>query len=512
MRRQTFRDVLTAIALSNLLLLRTWAELLTPHGRGAYFLNASRATFVAVMVNVILLGLAGAAAVTLSRRSSQPHWLTVGKYAFLGLLIIPLEQLRGQLGIRLADLLAWLGHAPGLGKVTLAIVFLGVVYELLRRRHLVVRAASTLVLFSCPFVAVTFARATWAAATFTPPAPSSTKPTGSTANTGSSHTGSRVVVLVFDELDQRLAFDDRPPDVSLPQLDRLRSASLYAPHVAPAGSRTEISMPALITSRPIAAVSPQGPDELGLSYVGVDSVVPWSRQSNLFARAHELGARTGLVGWYHPYCRVLAGDLDRCFWEPFYTVISRDASQGVIGNMIEQLGSLWPWTSRRIYIGIYQRTLDSAQAMATDSTLGLVLLHLPMPHLPPVYDRHASGFTLHKYGYDGYLDNLVLMDHALGALRGSLEAAGWWDRTTLVLTSDHAFREATRIDGRQDRRVPFLIKVAGQKEGVTYSAPFDTFVLDDLVIAVIRGEGRTPPEIVALLDRLRTHAVGQDRR
>jgi hypothetical protein len=476
-----------------------WAELLTPHGRGAYFLNASPATFLAVMMNVTVLGLAGAAALTLARRTSSLPLLAVGRCAFLALLVIPLERIRAQLGIRLADLLPWLRHAPWYGKATLVVILLWISFELLRRHRQVVRAASTVVLFLSPFVAVTFARAAWAGATFPARAPSSTGPT---TNIASRLSGSRVVVVVFDELDQRLAFDDRPADVSLPQLDRLRATSLYAPHVDPAGSRTEMSMPALITSRPISAVSPKAPGELGLSYVGVDSVVPWSRQSNLFSRAHQLGARTGMVGWYHPYCRVLARDLDRCFWEPFYTVVSRDARAGVLASMLQQVRALWPWTSRRTYIGIYRRTLDSAQALASDSTLGLVLLHLPVPHLPPIYDRHTNRFTLDKYGYDGYLDNLVLMDHALGVLRGSLESAGLWDRTTLVLTSDHPFREARWIDGRQDGRVPFIIKGAGQTEGVTYTAPFDTFVVDDLVIALIRGDVRKPREIAALLDRL----------
>src|SRR5690606_24092207 len=42
------------------------------------------------------------------------------------------------------------------------------------------------------------------------------------ADVSGSSTPTRIVVMVFDELDQRLAFDERPSRVSLPTLDRLR--------------------------------------------------------------------------------------------------------------------------------------------------------------------------------------------------------------------------------------------------------------------------------------------------
>src|SRR2546425_7901138 len=38
-------------------------------------------------------------------------------------------------------------------------------------------------------------------------------------------------------------------------------------------------------------------------------------RSNLFRRARALGYDTALIGWYHPYCRVLGSDLTRCYWE-----------------------------------------------------------------------------------------------------------------------------------------------------------------------------------------------------
>jgi len=180
--------------------------------------------------------------------------------------------------------------------------------------------------------------------------------------------------------------------------------------------------------------------------------------------------------------------------------------------MMEQLRSLWPWSGRSVYIELYQRMLDSSKVFIADTTLGLVLLHLPIPHLPPIYDRQTHRFTLRKYSYDGYLDNLALMDRALGDLRKSLEAAGLWQETALVLTSDHAFREAQHIDGRLDRRVPFLVKLTGPSDSLTYSFAFNTFVVDDIVVALIRREVRTNTDVRRLLDKLRASAAADSVR
>jgi hypothetical protein len=40
--------------------------------------------------------------------------------------------------------------------------------------------------------------------------------------------GARAVWIIFDELSQAIAFGNRPPGLSLPNLDRLKAVSLFA--------------------------------------------------------------------------------------------------------------------------------------------------------------------------------------------------------------------------------------------------------------------------------------------
>src|SRR5262245_20755494 len=76
----------------------------------------------------------------------------------------------------------------------------------------------------------------------------------------------RVVWLVFEELDQRTAFETRPAGLELPELDRLRRESLWADAARPPAGTPEVSMPALITGRPVVSVTPLNPNDLELAF------------------------------------------------------------------------------------------------------------------------------------------------------------------------------------------------------------------------------------------------------
>jgi len=55
-----------------------------------------------------------------------------------------------------------------------------------------------------------------------------------------------------------------------------------------------------------------------------------------------------------------------------------------------------------------------------------------------------------------------------------------------------------------DHRVPFLIKLAGQKEASTYSAPFNTALTHDLILDVLKGKISTSSQVHSWLDAHRT--------
>jgi arylsulfatase A-like enzyme len=111
-----------------------------------------------------------------------------------------------------------------------------------------------------------------------------------------------------------------------------------------------------------------------------------------------------------------------------------------------------------------------------------------VPHAPHGYNRTTGRFDLRNSPIRGYIDSLALLDRTLGDLRRSMQAAGTWTNTTVLVTTDHPYREAEQVDGKSDRRIPFLLKLAGQRAGAAYDAPFNAILAHRLLLAVLSGE------------------------
>jgi len=138
---------------------------------------------------------------------------------------------------------------------------------------------------------------------------------------------------------------------------------------------------------------------------------------------------------------------------------------------------------------------------ATDGRFGLVLLHLPLPQPPGIYDRATGRLTAWNFtaAAGGYLDNLALADRLLGDLRRGIDSAHLGDRTWIVLTSDGWWRASRRYDGLADHRVPFLVRPPDGGRAVHVDAPVNTLGTHDLILAILRGSVSDTREAAAWL-------------
>lgn len=305
----------------------------------------------------------------------------------------------------------------------------------------------------------------------------------------------RVVWIIFDETDWRIAFAERPASLRLPNFDALRSTSFFAENAFQAGADTIEAMPALVSGSKVRTATPAGKKTLWLKAAPGDKPVDWATEPNVFAQAHELGYNVGIVGWFLPYCRIFHSALTYCHWESMNT--------GVLSTQPDFRRSLWaqirgltPMESRFRQVGRYQDLLSLAKESAADPQLGFMLLHLSVPHGPAAYDRERQRLTPWNFQNDWYVDNLALADRALGEIRDAMEKAGAWDRTTVIVSSDHALRPSTATHPHPDTRVPYMIKAAGQQTGSDYPPAFNARLTKDLILAVLRADLRTDADIL----------------
>jgi hypothetical protein len=314
----------------------------------------------------------------------------------------------------------------------------------------------------------------------------------------------RVVWIVLEELDQRIAFEARPAGLELPELDRLRRESLWADAARPPAGAPEISMPALITGRPVVSVTPLNPNDLELAF-REGPAAPWSGHPNVFSRARALGYDTMVIGWQLPYPRVLGASLGVAHWRP--SVAHEQARGTTFGqSFLSQWASLVPPVHVRHLLAQRVAELgDLAIRGAADARFGLVLLHLPLPRPPGIYDRATLRLTARNFSGEsaGYVDNLALVDRLLGELRRTLGRTRLDDRTWLVLSADRWWQASQDHDGRVDHRVPFLVRPPEGGRELHVDTEFNTMATQDLILAILRGSIRDTREAADWLARHR---------
>lgn len=331
----------------------------------------------------------------------------------------------------------------------------------------------------------------------------------------------RAIWIIFDELDERLAFDARPERVRMPEFDRLRRESLFAGEALPPAPETLRSLPSLITGRTVVDAR-RTEDDLQLRFAGVQDTTAWSKTTNIFRRAHAAGFNTALSGWFHPYCRVIGQDLCACAWDNAEGVTRALVVEDFLKSksLFEKSAYLASWRQinmpiirsleRERHIEEERLIYRSAARMLRNRDLNLVLIHLPIPHRPGIWNEREKAFTTKDANY---LDNMILTDRVLGEIRRTMEASGDWQRSAILVSSDHPFRvdmwrktpywnpEMERVTaGKQSPYIPFLLKLPGQREGLVYGRKFNTILSSDLLLDVLNGRLKTASEASAWLD------------
>jgi len=346
----------------------------------------------------------------------------------------------------------------------------------------------------------------------------------------------RVVWVVFDEMDQGLAFDVRPEGFTLPELDRIRAEAVVADHATPTADWTVIALPSLISGRIFGKAEMLNAATLQVTPEGSTETLNWRDQPNIFKQARALGFNAEIVGWHHPYCRILGDQMVGCFampsGHPTHALLreTHAAEEGVWrstqylfrlqeenildifrkdrDSVSENLQDLY---LQRRQQKQYFEIRDRAYRAAVDPRLALLVLHLPLPHPYPFYNRRARSFDLD--GSLDYFDNLALADRTIGELRLALEQARLWDDTSLLITSDHGIRPDAWEDhlgwtdqlekltgGTHGKTVPFILKLAREHQGAQFPKQFSNVASSRLILAVLEGKVSTAPQAVSWLD------------
>ena len=516
------KDIGIALSLANLCFFSVWSELL-PGALRHYFMEEppAREHFPALILNVLALATAFWVGRVLQRGRFSSRLSGAARWMFLIAALVALNGVRVQFPQLSLSKLAPRSAGPVWFILGVLLGLLGV-SGLFRWNRRIIRAAVAVVLMLLPFVVLTFSQALWSGIKYEAAfAEFGVQPLAQLVKPPDMR-GPRVLWLLFDELDQRVTFEARPINVKMPEIERLRKEAVYATDAYPPAGSSMLSIPALITGRVVLRGQPERANELLITFGDTRHPVGWSTQPNIFGEARAFGMNSALIGWYHPYCRLIGSSLTTCSWYSHPVFSSKTDPGGNISrrmlNQVFRLVDRLPLVrrigleklfggdrekqERELHLTHYLSMLAQAKEAATDPKLNLIFVHWPIPHLPGIYNRGIRAFSVD--GNVGYLDNLELVDHTLGELRRAMEAAGMWEDTTILLTADHWWLSSLEFDGKVDHRVPFILKLRGQNRETVYSEPFNSALAYELTLDVLRGNVSSVHSIVTWLDTHRS--------
>ena len=491
--RQRVTDFIAAISLAFLFYVRLWAGLSFTVVRLSFFMKTlpSGAQYLAAVVDTLALAYLFSLGFRLVRRfgayklglaSFVVVACVIGSEAVHFLRRIPLGS------SSVSDPRAWLWVSA-----TACIVgFLA----FLRGVHGTLRIIYGVLLVLSPIGALLLAQAAWGMLSFRGGALADKTVA---ASAGAREGGSpQMIWIVFDEWDYRLTFESHPADLSLPELVRLRGEAFFATDARSPAVDTMESIPSLLTGTAVEKASPRGPSALDIRFKGGRQPVDFSGYPNVFSRARAMGIDSAVVGWYLPYCRLLGHEISACSWLPMgqgYVVY-----KGGLLDLVLQEG-LGPLTFEdltatrgRYYAAELSATLlGEALRFVRDSHAPLLFFHLFGAHGHYFLSRTSPGVYQGGTRPSLYFDALSLVDTSIGQIRRELEAAGRWESTSLILSSDHPLRGV--VDGKKDPRIPFIVKLAGCSKSVTWGRRFNTVVTSGLVLSILHGDVRTHEQI-----------------
>lgn len=530
MNKKFIKRIAIALSLSNLCFFSVWHYVIFPPLKGYHISSPpSRISLIAILINVLILAALFLTFHTATQRSAKPLLINITRGSFLLTLLLVLHLIR-------VDLLGPVNIWKDNGVIGRLFVVLGAIvlaatipYLILKGFSKIVAIAKAIVLMLAPFTLVIFAQAGYMIVkrgeTQTAPPPSE-KPVPQSKNEN------RIVWIIFDEMDYRVSFPDRPSSLKLPEFDRLRNESLFAENAYPPAGMTLQSMPALITGKLVAQARQVDYSKLELTFSNDKKTSYFGEQPNIFSKASSLGAVTNLFGWYHPYCRILEKDLDSCYFEWIenkFEAQSDDLAQNMLFNF-KKVGSELPGIRQHLLrknklvnsfeyrsTAVLKQIIARGTNAATKNDFSLTLIHLPLPHSPYIYSRKKKEITYNRDS--NYFDNLIFADKVLGNIRKAMEKAGVWDSSTVLISSDHWWRldekynlenytwskEELKIMAKGiDRHIPFILKLKNQKTGSIYKNTFNTVLANELLLDLMQDKIKNSDEVFQWIDKRKT--------
>jgi len=411
---------------------------------------------------------------------------------------------------------AWVKRLPGFDfwGIILAAAAAGLALAWTYRRPMVrtflTFSACLAVVFPVSFLSREAVRKIWQPAT-----------ADATVQTSAHSTGTRVVLVIFDELPLASLLDEQSNVQAerFPSFAEFANGSHWFVNASSVHQRTSHAVPAILTGCYPAC------DKLPLAADHPHNLFTW------LASDYELHVSEPLTRLYQPE----DGTSEPDFWQRFerlvvdtslvalHTLLPERLTVG-LPSVDQNWADFWPAQHRtgaswREVAQLRSDTSDDRpqqflrflQAIKPSDRPQLNFIHILLPHVPWCYLPNGACYTVGNasgeaigllnlddwsvvQAYQRHMAQLRYTDHLLGQMLAQLRAANLWEDSLVIVTADHGAsfwpgasrRDADATPHPEDiLSVPMWIKLPGQTRGKRHARNVETIDILPTIAQVI---------------------------
>ena len=303
-----------------------------------------------------------------------------------------------------------------------------------------------------------------------------------------------VIIIILDMIGYGNLFSDNGQiPTNFPCLAEFSRSAMVFHRARSCGNATVPSLPGLILQKEVDG--PVLKRDAACWKIQADPAAPACRAEDfsgaLPRRFRAVGGRAVYIGYYLPYQELMPGMWDGVYSPCFYGVAWEGGGDGWAATLTHHIvqyliASKDPVAGLAKQFGLYLPLLNCYHREITRNVIetgrryieqclspgDLVFIHVPAPHPPIVFDANGGPSRYGREDPAGYPDQLRYADRLFGELVATIKQAGQWDRSWVIMMSDHGshFQDFS-ADPMEKRHVPFMVKAPGQAQRQDLDVP-----------------------------------------
>jgi len=274
-----------------------------------------------------------------------------------------------------------------------------------------------------------------------------------------------IYVFLFDALDYSILYKNKKVDDDFPNIKKFSEQSENYHNAMSPSDNTISSITLLLTNSSKKELKVCG--NFLCEKEPNKKSVKFKTDDNFFLFAQSKNLKTSSVGWLHKYCSQYGVNLDFCRSYSLYNYSTYNRPFSLLNPIYTNLMLL----PSKLPFGILKKPLYSkfhyrnsvqthklALKIIKSGNSVFSFVHYNIPHSPFIYDgeQFLPSSKAFNQSQDNYRKQLQYVDRLFGELMLQFKKFNKLDSSTIILLSDHGFREILQEDRKN--HVPLLIR------------------------------------------------------